>query len=336
MKKAGDIVSRAEIKEYLMKAVETENISHAYLFTGEKGSGKLLLAQFFAEAILCTGQGEKPCGTCKSCVQADSGNQPDIRKIVHEKASIGVDEIREQINQDILIKPYSSKYKIYIMEDADKMTEQAQNALLKTIEEPPEYAVIMLLAENENRLLETIRSRVVKLEVKPVDRETIKQFLMKEKQVPDYLAEESAKFSQGNIGKAIRYAASEDFMELKQNVLHLLRYLSDMTIVEIVEGIKEIGGRKEEVQDILDLMILWYRDVLMCKVTSDPNQLLFKEDFKSLKELARKIDYEGIDQIIEAVDKAKQRLKANVNFDMTMQLLMLTIKENENGTSNRS
>lgn len=336
MKKAGDIVSRAELKEYLTKAVETGNISHAYLFTGEKGSGKLLLAQYFADAMLCTGDGEKPCGTCKSCMQADSGNQPDIRKITHEKASIGVDEIREQINHDVSIKPYSGKYKIYIMEDADKMTDQAQNALLKTIEEPPEYAVILLLAENENRLLETIRSRVVKLEVKPVDRQTVKQFLMKEKHVPDYLAEESAKFSQGNIGKAIRYAASEDFMELKQNVLHLLRYLPDMTVSEVVEGIKEIGGRKEEVQDILDLMVLWYRDVLICKVTTDPNQLLFKEDFKALKELARKIDYEGVDQIIESVDKAKQRLKANVNFDMTMQLLMLSIKENEDGTSDRS
>ena len=145
-----DIIGHKREIEHLEKAISTGKVSHAYIFSGEKGTGKLTLANAFAMALQCTGEGEKPCGTCHSCHQAASGNHPDIIHITHEKPnSIGVDDVRDQLVGDVQIRPYNGKYKIYIMPDAEKMTVQAQNAILKTIEEPPEYAVIILLTDNE-------------------------------------------------------------------------------------------------------------------------------------------------------------------------------------------
>ena len=266
---------------------------------------------------------------CKSCIQAESGNHPDIIWVTHEKYSIGVDDIRNQLNNNISIKPYSGPYKIYIIPDADKMTEQAQNALLKTIEEPPEYAVILLLTNNVDNLLPTILSRCVTLNLKPVKTDLIEKYLMERCKIPDYMARISARFSQGNVGKAIRYSSSEDFIELKEETLHLLKYIDDMEIYEVVEAVRHLSKHKLEINDCIDLMQLWYRDVLMFKVTKDPNMLLFKEEYRFLSEQAKKRGYEELEDIIKAMDKAKKRLDANVNFDIAVELMLLSIKDNK-------
>ena len=154
-----DIIGQKQAKEHFQTAIETGNISHAYIINGETGSGRRMLADAFAKALQCEKHpNADSCDGCKSCHQAESGNHPDIRYITHEKASISVDDIREQLNNDIQIKPYSSEHKVYIIPEANKMTEQAQNALLKTIEEPPAYAVIILLTDNLNALLPTIKT----------------------------------------------------------------------------------------------------------------------------------------------------------------------------------
>lgn len=141
-------------------------------------------------ALQCEKEGTDGCGECKSCHQADDHNHPDIIYVSHEKPNnISVDDIRTQLNNDIVIKPYSSKYKIYIVDEAEKMNQQAQNALLKTIEEPPAYAVIMLLTTNADSFLQTIRSRCITLNMKSVKDEVIKAYLMNEKHIPDYQAD---------------------------------------------------------------------------------------------------------------------------------------------------
>ncbi len=323
-----EIVGHDQIKEHLQTAIEQKKISHAYILNGEKGSGKKLIASVFAKTLQCEEKENNACGKCKSCLQADSMNHPDIIWVTHEKISIGVDDIRLQVNNDIGIKPYSGQYKIYIIDEADKMTEQAQNALLKTIEEPPEYAMILLLTNNINNLLPTILSRCVTLNLKTVSSDLIKEYLMKQRSIPDYAAELSASFAQGNIGKAIRYASSESFIDVKEDVLHLLKYIDDMEIYEIITAIKKLSEHKLEINDYIDLMILWYRDVLMLKVTNNPNLLLYKEEYKYIQRQASKRDYEGIENIIRAMDKAKIRLNANVNFDITMELMLLSLKEN--------
>ena len=324
-----EIVGHEQIVTHLKSAMKLGKVSHAYILSGEKGCGKKLLADVFAETLQCEKGGTEPCGSCHSCVQAQSGNHPDIIHLMHEKPnSISVDDVRTQIVNDVLIKPYSGKYKIYIVPDAEKMTAAAQNALLKTIEEPPAYAVILLLANNASALLPTILSRCVMLSLKPVADDKVKQYLMEHVQVPDYEADVCVAFAQGNIGKAAMLAGSEHFNEIKDEAVRLLKNIDTMELGDLVEAVKRISAYKIEITDYLDILMIWYRDVLIYKATMNIDRLIFGEEIDSIRERAKKSSYEGIELILESLEKAKARLKANVNFDLVMELLFLTIKEN--------
>lgn len=324
-----DIIGQDTVKKHLQTGISQGNISHAYIINGETGSGRRLLASALTKTLLCENPAPEgdACGVCKSCLQADSNNHPDVRFIVHEKASIGVDDIRDQLVNDITIKPYSSKHKIYIVPDANKMTEQAQNALLKTIEEPPEYAVVILLTETADTLLETIQSRCIILNTRPLDKKEIKQYLVNNLQMEPERAEIAAGFCQGNVGKAIHFASSEDFQETKADTLRLVKEIDDMDIADTISIIKELNQRKGKINEYLDLMLLWYRDVLMFKVTKDANILLYREEYQAISKQASLRNYEDIEKIISAIDKAKVRLNANVNFDTAIELLLLAMKE---------
>ena len=324
-----DIIGQESIKKHLQTAIKTGNLSHAYIINGEYGSGRQTIASALAKTIQCQSKTDDTdaCGVCTSCKQAESHNHPDIKYITHDKTSISVNDIREQLNNDISIKPYSSEYKIYIIPDANKMTEQAQNALLKTIEEPPVYAIIILLTENCDSLLPTIRSRCVTLTMNPVEKDKICTYLENKFQLEPEQAQIAANYCQGNIGKAIRFASSSDFIEMKNQVLKLLKNLDSMDIASIIDTIKEFSTHKNDINDYLDLMLLWYRDVLMFKVTKDANLLLYSDEYSVISEQATKRDYENIENIIAAIDKAKVRLKANVNFNVTIELMILAMKD---------
>ena len=329
MAKFQDIIGQEQIKEHLQNAIAAGKVSHAYIINGEKSSGKEFIAKVFAMALQCEKKEAEPCQECHSCKQALSDNHPDIIRVTHEKPNtISVDDIRAQVNNDVAIKPYSGSYKIYIINEAEKMTPQAQNAILKTLEEPPEYAVILLLTTNVNLLLPTILSRCVVLNMKPVADELVRKYLMEQLQVPDYKAEVCVAFARGNIGKAKALASSEDFENVKAEALSLLKYIKDMELSEIIAAIKRITEYKLEINDYLDICAIWYRDVLLFKATNDVNHLVFREEIQSLRKIAQRSSYEGIEKIIEALDTAKHRLDANVNFELTMELLMLTIQEN--------
>ena len=224
-----EIIGHDRIKEHLQNAIRLDKISHAYIINGEQGSGKNMIANMFAKTLQCEKHGTSPCNECHSCIQADSGNQPDIIRVTHEKpASIGVEDVRGQLVGDIQIRPYSSKYKIYIIDDADKMTVQAQNAILKTIEEPPEYGIIMLLTENADGLLQTILSRCVKLDLGPVEDSLIQKHLIEKFSIPDYEARFAVAFAQGCIGRAESIIVSDTFVQMKDNAMHILKYVQDM------------------------------------------------------------------------------------------------------------
>ena len=324
-----EIVGHEQIVTHLKSAMKLGKVSHAYILSGEKGCGKKLLADVFAETLQCEKGGTEPCGSCHSCVQAQSGNHPDIIHLMHEKPnSISVDDVRTQIVNDVLIKPYSGKYKIYIVPDAEKMTAAAQNALLKTIEEPPAYAVILLLANNASALLPTILSRCVMLSLKPVADDKVTQYLMEHVQVPDYEADVCVAFAQGNIGKAVQLATSDSFNEIKNSALHLLKNVSKMEINDIIATVKSVSEFKIDIQDYLDFLAVWYRDILYFKATRDSNGLIFKDELNVITDQINKSSYEGIENILRGLQTAKTRLNANVNFDLTMELLFLLIKEN--------
>ena len=324
-----DIIGHEQIIEHLQNAIKMDKISHAYILNGPDKSGKKMLAEAFAMTLQCEKGGSSPCGECHSCRQAVSHNQPDIIYVQHEKPNtLSVDDIRTQVNHDIEVKPYASPYKIYIIDEAEKMNVQAQNALLKTIEEPPAYAVILLLTTNADLFLPTIRSRCVMLNLKAVEDSVIKKFLMEEKQVPDYQADICVAFAQGNVGKAIALASSDDFNELKAAAIQLMKRIREIDLYELSEAVKQISEFKLQINDYFDIMMIWYRDILVYKATMDVNSLIFKDEIYDIKKQASKSSYHGIETILEALEKAKLRLNANVNFDLVMELLLLTIKEN--------
>lgn len=323
-----NIIGQEQMIEHFKSAIEMDKVSHAYIIQGDYDSGKKLMASVFAKALQCEQKGTEPCNHCTSCLQADTGNQPDIIYVSHEKPnSIGIHDVREQINGSIGIKPYSSDYKIYIVDEAEKMTAEAQNALLKTIEEPPAYAVIFLLTTNLGKLLPTILSRCVVLNIQPVKDELIKKHLLS-LGVEERQAEFCTAFSMGNVGKAIRVATSEEFNEIKNDCVHMLKYAKDMQVYELIQAVKELTKYKLQIYDYLDFMLMWYRDVLLLKATGNANSLIYQEQYSSIRDRGNQSSYEGIQKIIEEIEKAKVRLRANVNFELTIELLWLTIKEN--------
>ena len=329
MAKFTDIVGQEQLKEHLQNAIAMNKVSHAYIINGERNAGKEFIARVFAMALQCEKKEAEPCGECHSCKQALSNNQPDIIYISHEKPNtIRVEDIRAQINNDIVIKPYSSPRKIYIVNEGEKMTPQAQNALLKTLEEPPEYAVILILTTNVEALLPTVLSRCVVLNMKPVSDALVKKYLMEQLGVPDYKANICVAFARGNIGKAKLLASSEEFEKVKDEAISLVKNINDMEIHEIVKAIKKISEYKFDVNDYLDILMAWYRDVLFFKATKDVNSLVFKEEIQQIMRVSDRSTYEGIETIVNALQSAKKRLEANVNFDLTMELLLLAIQEN--------
>ncbi len=326
-----DIVGQSHIKEHFKSALASGKVNHAYLLEGELGSGKEFIAKVFAKALMCESRDEdgEACDECHSCKQAATNNHPDIRFVRHEKPNtISVDDIRQQVVNDVGDRPYSSKYKIYIIEEAEKMTPQAQNALLKTLEEPPEYAVIILLVTNASLLLDTILSRCTRLTLRAVEDKVLKEYLMKNLRVPDYRADVCVAFSRGNFGKAKQLAENEDFDNISREIVGMLTHIHSMDTSDVLQTIKTLSDYKMNINDVLDIMMAWYRDVLMYKATMDMDCLVFKEKKQDVFRMASESAYDGIEEIIDHIDKTKNRLKANVNFDIAMELLLMTIKEN--------
>jgi DNA polymerase-3 subunit delta' len=324
-----EIVGHEKIIAHLQKAVTTGQVSHAYIFDGPDRSGKKMLAEAFAMALQCEAGTGEACMACRSCHQALGHNQPDIIYVTHEKPNtISVSDVREQLNGDISIRPYSSRYKIYIVDEAEKMNVQAQNALLKTLEEPPSYAVILLLTNNAAGFLQTIRSRCVMLSLKAVPSEQIRQLLMRSCQIPDYEADICAGFAQGNVGKAIALAGSERFRELKDLALRQIRRLADTPDYELSDLVEELCGLTEDTGEYLDLLQMWYRDVLYDKAAGNTEGLIFRDQQAEVSRQSGRISYRGLELILEAVDTARRRIHANVKKELTLELMLMTIKEN--------
>lgn len=323
------VVGHEDIIRHLKNAAAAEKVSHAYLFSGEKGSGKKLLASIYAAALNCERHTGEPCFACTSCRKALSGNHPDIIYVTHEKpALISVNEVRRQVVDDVYIKPYESRYKIYIIDEAEKMNPQAQNAILKTIEEPPAYAVILLLANSPDTLLSTILSRCVRLNLKAVPDGEVRKYLMNEMMLPDYEADIATAFAQGNIGRARMSVTGDDFAEMADRTIRLIKKSGDMEVCEIVEAVRELADEKKNIDAFFDILTIWFRDVLLYKATKDTDGLVFRKEISEIKREAQICSYEGLGDITEAIARAGARIRANVNFDLTIELLFLLIADN--------
>ncbi len=325
------IIGNELIKNQLKSAIRTGSIRHSYMLVGEKGMGKKTMAEAFLLELFCKEEDEskRPCLTCPECKKILSNNHPDVIYITHEKpAVISVDEVREQLIDTIDIKPYEGGYKVYVIPEADKMTVQAQNAILKTLEEPPEYAVILLLVNDDRKLLDTVRSRVIRENLRPLTDKVIKEYLSERLHKSSDMTDICVAFSKGNLGRAIELCESESFTEWYQRIMKILKNLGKMDSTDMHIELSKLLTECPDINEALDLLELWYRDLTMFTVTKDINSLVFKGERKALMNAASLSSYDGIQRIFAAIEKCRQRIAANVSPELALELLLLSMKEN--------
>ena len=290
-----NILGNNNIKEELIKTVKSNKYSHSYLFIGTAGIGKRLIAREFAKMILC-GAEEKYCGKCKSCIEFDSRNNPDFKEIEPDGNSIKIDQIRE-MQAKVIESPIISSRKVYIINDADLMTIEAQNCLLKTLEEPPDFVNIILIGSNEGSFLSTIKSRCTILKFENISDNDIEKFLKEKynlKDIPKSIIEASL----GSIGKA---EILKDKADLYTSIDEVIRNIQKLDLIDTLKSTDIIYKSQDEKKEILE-----YIEIILFKKA--------KEDTKYLN-------------CINAVEEAKKRLKANSNYNMTIDNMIMTIWE---------
>ena len=320
-----EIRGNTPLVEQLRRSAASGRGSHAYLFLGGAGAGKRLIANTFAKALQCEGA-RRPCDSCKSCHAFNHGNHPDV--IYFQPLKNGktytIEDVREQLLETVDLKPFQYEKKIYIIEKADTLNIQSQNALLKTLEEPPAHAVFLLLAERDEAFLPTILSRVVVMKIRPLSAETIADYLMQ----AGHSAEEShilAAYAQGRIGQALELVEDEGFREMRQDILGKLEALPSMSEGDAYLLAKDLEGYKNDLR-FLDIMELWYRDLLTAKSLREEGYLIQKDKrdaiFRAAKEPAAELAKKAA-----AVRTARMRLAQNANFRLTMEVMLMDLKE---------
>ena len=320
-----EIWGNAPLVEQLKRAVAGGKVSHAYLFLGGAGAGKRLIANTFAKALQCESAENVPCDSCRSCQAFDSGNHPDIIYVRGEKKNLLVDDIREQILETVDVKPYQYDKKIYIIEKADTMNVQAQNALLKTLEEPPAYAVFLLLAERAEAFLQTILSRVVTMKIRPLSEEAISAYLRKKAFLSQEESAVLAAYAQGRIGQALELMEDESFREMRQDILGKLEALPSMNEGEAYLLAKDLEIYKNDLR-FLDIIELWYRDLLAAKSLREERYLIQKDKKDAIFRMAKE-PAERLAKKAAAVREARRRLAMNANFRLTIEVMLMDLKE---------
>lgn len=285
-----DILGNDKVKDTLNKALKENHISHSYLFVGIDGIGKRLFAKEFARKLLCENQEEDK--SCSSCMKLNSGNHPDFKQIEpDEKGSIKIDIIRN-MQEEISQKPIISTKKIYIINDSETMTEEAQNCLLKTLEEPAEYIVIILLTSNESKLLTTVKSRCLKIPMQEISKDDINTYLKQNYQ--DFIDENLIKMSGGSIGKAIKL---QEDKSIYQELSNLLNEIDTKDLSFLFNNSEILYKQKDKINDILDYIIIYLYN------TKERDKL----------------------DLIKYVEETKRRLNSNSNYDMCIDYLLMNL-----------
>jgi len=322
-----NITGQQEIVCSLKRLLSEDRIGHAYIFSGSAGLGKKTIAHIFGGLLLCeNSQTGSMCGQCTACRLFEHGSNPDYHRISTSEASIGVELIRE-IQEDVAVKPVYSKYKVYIIEDAEKMTVQAQNCLLKTLEEPPRYVVIILLTTNFDALLETVRSRAQHFHFKKYTREQVTKVLKDRLGQNHEIIELAADYSDGNIGVALELAASEDFAQLRNRVMELMPGVNKGKTRDIFAFSALMEEQKENAGLILNIMQLYYRDILVICETGNYNMLINSDKKDIIVNNAQKGCSRRFIGIIEAIEAARRALKQNANYQLVIENMLIKLRE---------
>ena len=290
-----NIIGNDKIKQELSNSVKSNKYSHSYLFVGTSGIGKKLIAREFAKMILCEAN-EKYCNKCKSCLEFDSNNNPDFQEIKPEGLNIKIYQIR-QMQSKVSEVPIISQKKVYIIDDADLMTKEAQNCLLKTLEEPPEFVTIILIGSNESSFLSTIKSRCITIKFESLNPIEISNYL--KNNFPDEdISNNIIEASNGSIGNAL---IIKDKQDLYQSIDTIFSNIENLDLIDTLNKAEIIYKSQDDKYDILEYI----------------NIILYKKSKENLQYL----------NAISIVEETKKRLKANSNYNMTIDNLILTIWE---------
>lgn len=308
-----NIVGNNKIKELLKNAVKSNNVSHSYLFVGKAGVGKKIFAKDLAKKVMCLGSNggaqnngvknnelqnnnvandnlELDFDNCDSCIKFDANSNPDFSIIVPDGKSIKIEQIRN-LQARIVEKPISSSKKVYIIDDADTMTEESQNCLLKTLEEPPEYAMIILIASNENRMLQTIKSRCVIIRFEDLTNEEISQILHTNDQ-------DIIRLCEGSVAKADDISEKREmFAQLKI----IADYLSKNSLIDVLINSDLLYSSKDDIMTLLDFL----------------NIIFFEKAKENIK----------YSKAISIIEKTKKKILANNNYDMCIDYMLMHIWE---------
>ena len=304
-----DIIGQEFAKKYLTNSINKNKVSHAYLFEGMNGVGKNTLAKEFAKILIKVDKLE---------------NSPDYISIEPEGSSIKIAQIRK-LQTDVLVKPHSD-YKIYIINKAEKMTVESQNALLKTLEEPPAYVIIILITSNKNSLLDTIKSRCEIIKFLPVSFIQTKKYL-EDMGIEERKASILATFSRGSISKALELSESADFMLMREDIQNNIQTLLEKNVVEILELPSKYDKYKDNIIEVLDMMINYFRDIMMLKENIGKDMIINIDKITYVQNMSKKINYSQVSKIIDIIEETKKKLKSNCNFNLSIQVMALNIYE---------
>ncbi|MBQ7535933.1 MAG: DNA polymerase III subunit delta' [Stomatobaculum sp.] len=323
-----DILGQDAVKRHFTAAVVSDRVSHAYMLTGEAGMGKSALAGAFAAMLLCERDPLHPCGVCHACRQVSADTHPDLIRVTHEKPnSISVEEVRRQICAEAVIRPFSGKKRIFIVPEAEKMTPQAQNALLKTIEEPPEYVVILLLTESEEALLETIRSRCVKLKMRPVPEQILRKALQSREDISEETIPLAVSFARGVPGKALEMAQSEEFRQRCALYRRTMEQLPGGSVSSMLEAAVSIREADPGMEEFFSYVRMYCRDLLVLKKDRREKNLIFSEQAETLTRAAGEMTLRGAGRILDELEQTEDRLRANVSGELALEMLLEEIRE---------
>ncbi|HOV27542.1 MAG TPA: DNA polymerase III subunit delta' C-terminal domain-containing protein [Pseudobacteroides sp.] len=315
------------MKGILENSIKANKVFHAYAFTGPKGIGKKTFAKAYSGLLLCQKQsGDEKCGQCFACKTFDSNTNPDIHIIDPGDGSISVEEIRSMQN-DVIIKPLYSARKVYLIFEADKMTVQAQNCLLKTLEEPPSYAVIILTASNYEALMETIRSRVLRLSFKKYSNDELKAIIERNLDKPVDNIDFVLSFSDGIAGNALEIAGSEEFIRLREETIQVVLSLHNNNVDESFKAMNFMADNKGVIDTVLDIMMTFFRDLLIYKKTGDEKMLINSDKKGIILNNVDKFTLKRLGESIELIENTKRILQQNANFQLSMEVMLMKLQE---------
>lgn len=315
-----------DILKTLINSVKLNQACHAYIFEGIDGLGRHESARLFAAALTCSAQ-IVPCGQCPSCIQAKSNSNIDIITVAPPKGkkTIGVNQIRDVIS-DAYIKPFAAKHKVYIVDSGDVMTVEAQNALLKILEEPPEYTVFIIISSNVSSLLQTVISRSMIIHFPELGEERMIKYISEMYPSEMYRSEFLAKYSQGIPGTVDRIVVNEIFEPLRQscfNILDAIFSSKKSTAYDFSDFLEE---NKDNIDLTLDFITDFIRDMLLIKC--DAHENVINTDL--LAELRKKcfaIDDKVIVRAIESLIHAREFLSKYISLKTVSVNIAFSIKE---------